>query len=114
MSEEESKFIASTQAVHIGQLIERVFRQSGLTQRQLAERINCERSNVARIFKRDSIDIKQLLALSLALEHNFLGDLMQKNSEDDFLRLLVNEFVAVDNASDQVVIRINKTSINNK
>lgn len=62
------------QDLHIGHLIKAVFDESGLSVAELARRIGCERTNVYSIFERSDISIRQLVAISQALQHNFLDD----------------------------------------
>ncbi|MBR3567831.1 MAG: helix-turn-helix transcriptional regulator [Salinivirgaceae bacterium] len=67
--------MATQQNLHIGQLIKSVFDESGLSVAEFARRINCGRSNIYFIFGRSTIDVKQLIDISTALNHNFLDDL---------------------------------------
>lgn len=61
--------------IHIGQLVKSVFDESGLTVSELARRISVERTTVYSIFERPSIDVIQLVKISVALNHNFLYDI---------------------------------------
>ena len=67
--------MAAQQNIHIGQLIKSVFDDSGLSVAEFARRINCGRSNIYFIFERSSIDVKQLIDISNALNHNFFDDI---------------------------------------
>ena len=67
--------MATQQDIHIGRLIKSVFDASGLSVAEFARRINCGRSNIYFIFERSSIDVKQLIDISNALNHNFLNDI---------------------------------------
>ena len=67
--------MATQQNLHIGQLIKSVFDKSGLSVAEFARRINCGRSNIYFIFERSSIDVKQLINISNALNHNFFDDI---------------------------------------
>ncbi|MBO7433016.1 MAG: helix-turn-helix transcriptional regulator [Salinivirgaceae bacterium] len=67
--------MATQQNIHIGQLIKSVFDDSGLSVAEFARRINCGRSNIYFIFERSSIDVKQLVDISNALNHNFFDDI---------------------------------------
>lgn len=67
--------MATQQNIHIGQLIKSVFDQSGLSVAEFARRINCGRSNIYFIFERSSIDVKQLIDICNALNHNFFDDI---------------------------------------
>ena len=67
--------MATQQNIHIGKLIKSVFDESGLSVAEFARRINCGRSNIYFIFERSSIDVKQLIEISNALNHNFFDDI---------------------------------------
>lgn len=60
--------------LHIGHMVKSVFDQSGLSVAEFARRIHCERTNVYKIFNRQSIDVETLVKISEALEHNFFED----------------------------------------
>lgn len=57
--------------IHIGQLIEKRFRESPLTIGEFARQINKSRQNIYNIFKRPSIDTGLLLRISGVLKFNF-------------------------------------------
>lgn len=61
--------------IHIGQLVKSVFDKSGLTVSELARRIDVERTTIYGIFDRPSVDVIQLVKISVALNHNFLYDI---------------------------------------
>lgn len=61
--------------IHIGHLIKSVFDESGLSVSELARRISVERTTVYSIFERSSVDVIQLVRISVALNHNFLFDI---------------------------------------
>lgn len=71
--------MATQSNIHIGQMIKAVFDESGMSVAEFARRIHTARSNVYFIFERPSIDMKQLLDICDALEHNFLDDIQLKN-----------------------------------
>jgi len=74
----ESSNIMETQSkLHIGHMVKSVFDKSGLSVAEFARRIHCERTNVYKIFNRHTIDVEMLVAISEALEHNFLEDVMK-------------------------------------
>lgn len=72
--------MATQQDIHIGQMIKSVFEESGMSVAEFARRIHTTRSNVYFIFERPSIDMKQLLNICDALEHNFLDDIQIQRS----------------------------------
>lgn len=63
--------------MHIGHLVKSVFDASGMTVSEFARRINCERTNVYKIFDRRTIDVELLVRISEILNHNFLADVMR-------------------------------------
>lgn len=70
--------IMETQSkLHIGHMVKSVFDKSGLSVAEFARRIHCERTNVYKIFNRQSIDVETLVKISEALGHNFLEDVMK-------------------------------------
>ncbi|MCQ2203816.1 MAG: helix-turn-helix domain-containing protein [Bacteroidales bacterium] len=67
--------------IHIGSLIEKRLKDRGCSVTWLAKKINCERTNIYGIFKRDTIDVKRLYEISEALEYDFfevVRDAMRK------------------------------------
>ncbi len=59
----------------IGELIEKEVRKQNFTIDKFAQMICCQRANVYKIFKRNTIDISQLKLISEALGHNYFEDL---------------------------------------
>ena len=101
--------MATQQNIHIGQLIKSVFDESGLSVAEFARRINCGRSNIYFIFERSSIDVKQLIDISIALNHNFLNDIAthygikpDSDSQSININLSIND---LDNAKATKLIR---------
>ena len=68
--------------MHIGKKIRTVVRSQGRSVSWLAAQIPCDRSNIYNIFKRDNIDVKLLMRLSVILGHNFLDDLSREMESD--------------------------------
>ena len=68
--------------MHIGKKIETVVRSQGRSVSWLAAQIPCDRSNIYNIYKRDTIDVKLLMRLSVILGHNFLDDLSREMESD--------------------------------
>lgn len=71
--------------IHIGSVIEQKFKESQLSIPQLAQLIHCDRTTVYDIFKRKSIDVDRLLAISEALKYNFLWEVYLKDNPLMFL-----------------------------
>lgn len=63
--------------MHIGQRIREIFdsKPKQYTITWLANKLNCSRRNVYRIFERNNIDIILLKQISEALEYDFFKDL---------------------------------------
>jgi len=57
--------------MHIGKIIEEEFYRQGRSISWFAEKLCCDRTNVYKIFKRESIDTELLIRISLVLKHNF-------------------------------------------
>jgi hypothetical protein len=68
--------------MHIGKKIRTVMRSQGRSVSWLAAQIPCDRSNIYNIYKRDTIDVKLLMRLSVILGHNFLDDLSREMESD--------------------------------
>ena len=74
--------------IHIGKEIEKEIERQGLSKICFAAKLGCERSNVYKIFARQSLDSALLLRISCILNHDFFvlyRDLLATNSDvDDF------------------------------
>lgn len=57
--------------IHIGEEIKCRFDKSGLTQKEFGARIGMPQQNICRVFNKESIDTKRLVAISRALQYNF-------------------------------------------
>lgn len=64
--------------VHVGEMIQGELRRQGRTVNWLAAQIYCEKSNIYKLFRRKSIDLEQLMKISMALGHNFLRDCFEE------------------------------------
>ncbi len=67
--------------IHIGQLIKTELELQERTPTWLAKKINCDRTNIYRIFDRESIDTALLSRISTALNRNFFEELSQQQIE---------------------------------
>ena len=71
--------------LNIGNDIRAVIDTSSFSHQDIADIIDCERSNITHICNREhSMDVVQLVILSVALEHNFLdkiSDLLKPKQE---------------------------------
>lgn len=57
---------------HIGEIIEKVFKDSGMTKKALAEKIGYSRNNIYNIFTRKTLDIGLLKKLGEVLNYDFV------------------------------------------
>jgi predicted transcriptional regulator len=77
--------------VHIGALIKQKLEDSKMSPLTFANKINCCRTNIYRIFKSKSIDIDQLILISEVLDYDFLSCYYctedRNNKENDKLSL---------------------------
>lgn len=60
--------------LHMGQLIQQELSRQGRSAAWLAKSIYCEKSNIYKLFRRESIGIDQLIRISEVMEHDFLRD----------------------------------------
>ena len=60
--------------VHIGNLIEQELRKQERTVTWFASKLHCDRTNIYKIFKKQSIDTNLLEQISAILQHNFFQD----------------------------------------
>nr|WP_300700690.1 XRE family transcriptional regulator [Bacteroides sp.] len=57
--------------IHIGHLIEEELQRQERSAAWLGRKLYCDRTNIYKIFKRESIDTDLLLRISKALNYNF-------------------------------------------
>jgi len=88
--------MASLNEIHIGQLIKSVFDTSGMSIAEFARRINCERTNVYKIFARKSIDVGLLVIISDTLQHNFLDDIIRLSGLNSQYCTKLNVCISID------------------
>ena len=67
--------------IHIGRLIQHELDRQGRSASWLAKSIYCERSNIYKLFQRESIGIDQLMRISEAMEHDFLKDCYEERND---------------------------------
>lgn len=73
---------------NIGKMIENEVLKQGRSIPWLAEQLNCDRTNIYKIFKRENIDAELLLRLSNILQCNFFSYYIRRitfvnNSQQD-------------------------------
>jgi len=61
--------------IHVGQMIREEIARQDRDMAALAQEIGCCRTNIYKICSRTSVDTDTLIRLSVALGHNFLGEL---------------------------------------
>lgn len=66
---------ASRTPLHIGELIRAEVRRQRFPVTVLAGRLCCDRTNIYKIFARQSIDTDLLRRISAALDHDFFADI---------------------------------------
>lgn len=58
---------------HIGQLIRQELRRQERSVAWFARQLSCDRSNIYRIFQKESIDTYLLVRISIILQYNFFS-----------------------------------------
>ena len=78
------QYIMPQNEIHIGSLIRKKLKEDGRAASWLAKKINCERSNIYKIFNKSSIDTSLLQKIGTVLETNFFSYYSEyKQSNDD-------------------------------
>jgi len=62
--------------IHLGKLIQSFVKENNINSADLARKVGKTRQNIYDLFKRDDIEVKLFLAISEALQHNFIEDLV--------------------------------------
>ena len=68
--------------IHIGMKIREKMKEEGRSVNWLAKKLNCNRSNIYKIYEKSNIDITLLLHISRILNYDFfidLSEIVQKN-----------------------------------
>ena len=68
--------------MHIGQLIEQKFRESGHTVTWFASKLCCTRANVYKIISKENIDVHLLMRISRILHYDFFVEISQEEIQD--------------------------------
>ena len=61
--------------IHIGRLIQAFVKENNINSAELARKIGKTRQNIYDLYKREDIEVKLLLTISEALNHNFFEDI---------------------------------------
>ena len=68
--------------IHIGKVIAKVLRDQGKTVTWFARSLYCDRTNVYKIFQRESVDSEMLYRISKILSHDFFKYYSKELEED--------------------------------
>ena len=68
---ERNRQAVHLESLHIGQLIRKKLKEEGRSVVWLAQKMQCDPSNIHKIFKKPHIYPESLMRFSLILEHNF-------------------------------------------
>ena len=87
------ELVKNIQNVHIGSVIEEKLKEKSMTVSELADKINRSRTTVHDIFKRKSIDTELLIAISNALNYDFIHKVYygEETSPTLFIAVKTNE-----------------------
>ena len=66
---------------HVGHIIKAVFDEQGRTVKWFAEKMNCNRTNVYKIFEKKHLNSEIILRVSQVLGHDFFLDISNKMNE---------------------------------
>lgn len=80
--------------IHIGKVIEKILRDQGRTVAWFARSLYCDRTNVYKIFQRESVDSEMLYRISKILSHDFFKYYSQElevESEKDLVNFKEEE-----------------------
>ena len=64
--------------VNIGERIREELTRQERSVSWLARKLNCQRSGIYRIFRKNSIDTQLLMQISQILQHNFIRELAEE------------------------------------
>lgn len=101
--------VKNSGGLHIGLLVKLVFDASGMTVSEFARRINCERTNVYKIFDRRTIDVEMLVRISEILNHNFLADVIEHHGLDSKSVTKLSLNITFDDISEENIAVLAKT-----
>jgi len=67
------------EGIHIGSIIQHYMEDRGISPSWLAQQINCNRTNIYKIYKKKHIDTELLIMISNALNYNFFKEYIKEN-----------------------------------
>lgn len=103
----------------IGELIKRQIEEQHVCISDFAKRINCTRSNVYDILKRESIDFKLLIDISKALNYDFINEILN-NSKEPVSTLsvidssMISEYPQIDQPQELIIKRVETHRLDEK
>jgi plasmid maintenance system antidote protein VapI len=71
--------------IHMGKIIQDKMKEDGRSVLWLAKKLNCDRTNIYKIFRKTNIDIHQLLRISIILTFDFFiycSEVFNENMKD--------------------------------
>lgn len=68
--------------MHVGKLIKQKMEEQGRTVVWLSRQLSCCRTNVYKIYEKESIDTNLLMRISKVLDYDFFGHISQDFSPD--------------------------------
>ena len=93
----------SKNEIHIGKLVKNFVKENHINSAELARKIGKSRQNIYDLYKRDDIEVKLILTISEALNHNFINDICTQETASetssvdevmDALKLIVKEKIS--------------------
>jgi len=85
----------SVQKLHIGNIVKDYVLKNKVNTSELARKVGKTRQNLYDFYKREDVEVKLLLAISEALEHDFFEDIKpsKKNADIDKIFDVLKEVV---------------------
>jgi len=68
--------------IHIGMKIREKMKEEGRSVSWLAKKLNCNRSNIYKIYEKSNMDMTQLLRISRILNYDFFNDISELVKKD--------------------------------
>jgi len=81
--------------IHIGEIIKKKVAERALSINALAKAINCDRTNIYKIYKRKSIDIELLIRISEVLKYDFISEIYQQKEKSHPPNLFSNCLIEI-------------------
>lgn len=91
--------------IHIGSLIKAKVEERGLSISDFARVLHYERTNIYKIFKRQSIDVDLLIRISRVLEYDFLREVYLKHTPEPSCRTICSITLELDKEDLEILKR---------